>query len=151
LPVVFGNKTRANTYGGEFFVNWGVTSRWRISPGYSRLQMAIHRDPSSVDVQAATTPGSVPAQQFQIRSTVTVTRHLDWDSSLFHVGRLAYGNIPAYTRVDSRLAWRLGESLELSVVGQNLLTPRHAEFPDELGTHHTLVERSVFGKISWRF
>jgi hypothetical protein len=39
----------------------------------------------------------------------------------------------------------------LSVGGQNLLTPRHAEFPDELGTSGTLIERSIFGKIAWRF
>ena len=44
-----------------------------------------------------------------------------------------------------------GRVLELSVAGQNLLTPRHAEFPDELGASHTLIERSVFGKVVWRF
>jgi hypothetical protein len=49
------------------------------------------------------------------------------------------------------LALRLGESLEFSVAGQNLLTPRHAEFPDELGASHTVIERSVFGKVVWRF
>jgi hypothetical protein len=97
--LVFENKTRANTYGGEVFVNWNVTPRWRISPGYSRLQMNIVRDPSSVDVHPELTPGSVPMQQFQIRSSV--------------------------------------------MLGQNLLTQRHAEFPDELGTSHTLVERSL--------
>jgi iron complex outermembrane receptor protein len=151
LPVVFGNKTRANTYGGELFLNWSVTNRWRLSPGYSVLRMAIFRDPSSVDVQAQTIPGSVPRHQFQIRSSLQLTRSLEWDSSLFHIGRLAYGGIPRYTRVDSRLALRLGESLEFSVSGQNLLTPRHAEFPDELGASHTVIERSVFGKVVWRF
>jgi len=151
LPVVFGNKTRANTYGGELFLNWSVTNRWRLSPGYSVLRMAIFRDPSSVDVQAQTIPGSVPRHQFQIRSSLQLTRSLEWDSSLFHIGRLAYGGIPRYTRVDSRLALRLGESLEFSIAGQNLLTPRHAEFPDELGASHTVIERSVFGKVVWRF
>jgi len=45
----------------------------------------------------------------------------------------------------------VGEFVELSVVGQNLLTPRHAEFADTQSLDHTLVERSVFGKVTWRF
>jgi len=150
-PVFFGNKTHANTYGGEVSANWSVTNRWRISSSYSRLQMAIVRDPSSRDAQPQLTPGSAPVQQFQVRSSVKLTRRLEWDSNLFHVGRLTYGRIPAYTRLDSRFALGLGEMVELSVSGQNLLSSGHAEFPDELGTSHTLVERSAFGKIAWRF
>jgi iron complex outermembrane receptor protein len=53
--------------------------------------------------------------------------------------------------VDSRLAWRVSKSIELSVVGQNLLTPLHAEFHNAFEVRRTLVERSVFGKITWRF
>jgi hypothetical protein len=45
----------------------------------------------------------------------------------------------------------LSEYLELSVAGQNLLSPRHAEFQDANGQLHTLVQRSVFGKVTWRF
>jgi hypothetical protein len=48
-------------------------------------------------------------------------------------------------------AWRLGKSTEFSVVGQNLLTPLHAEFHNAYEVRRTLVERSVFGKITWRF
>jgi iron complex outermembrane recepter protein len=151
IPLVFGNKTRAHTYGAELFLNWSVTKRLRISPGYSRLEMNIVRDPSGADIQPELTPGSVPAQQFQLRSSLALSSKLEWDGNLFFVGRLPASGTPAYTRVDTRLAWRAGESLELSISGQNLLTPRHAEFTDELGTSHTVVERSVFGKISWRF
>lgn len=37
------------------------------------------------------------------------------------------------------------------VVGQNLLSPRHLEFADTLGINGTLVVRSVFAKVRWRF
>jgi iron complex outermembrane receptor protein len=42
--------------------------------------------------------------------------------------------------------WR---QLELSVVGQNLLHDRHAEFgpPEARGE----IERGVYGKIAWGF
>jgi hypothetical protein len=45
----------------------------------------------------------------------------------------------------------VSKSIELSVVGQNLLTPLHAEFHNAFEVRRTLVERSVFGKITWRF
>jgi iron complex outermembrane receptor protein len=54
-------------------------------------------------------------------------------------------------RLDTRFAWRIGESLEVSVVGQNLLQPKHAEFPDIHYVNHMQDQRSFFGKITWRF
>jgi len=46
---------------------------------------------------------------------------------------------------------RVGESWELSVAGQNLLTLGHTEFPDFQQIDHTLDQRSIFGKIKLRF
>jgi hypothetical protein len=37
------------------------------------------------------------------------------------------------------------------VVGQNLLTPRHLEFPGEIGLNNTLVARTIFARITWKF
>ena len=34
---------------------------------------------------------------------------------------------------------------------QNVLAPRHAEFPDIHFVDHMQEQRSVFGKITWRF
>jgi iron complex outermembrane recepter protein len=67
------------------------------------------------------------------------------------VGALRYGPVPGYTRLDTRLGWRAGESIEFSVAGQNLLTPRHIEFRDGMSTNVTQVERSIVGKVTWRF
>jgi iron complex outermembrane recepter protein len=100
----------------------------------------------------ATPTGVSPNHQFQVRSLLDLPHHLEWDNTIGYVSKLADGNIPAYTRVDSRIGWRVGEFVEISVVGQNLLTPRHVEFSDTTyPLDHTLVERSVFGKVTWRF
>jgi hypothetical protein len=45
----------------------------------------------------------------------------------------------------------LGEHWDFSLAGQNLLSPRHAEFPDIHFVDHMQDQRSVFGKITWRF
>ena len=97
---------------------------------------------------------NTPRFQTQIRSSLDLTRHLDWDVAAWHIGRLRDGGdgaVPAYNRLDSRLGWRFGEFAEISVVGQNLLTPLHAEFHNVYELRRTLVERSVFGKITWKF
>jgi iron complex outermembrane receptor protein len=60
------------------------------------------------------------------------------------------GLVPSYFSLDTRLAWHLGRGLELSLVGQNLLQPRHVEYgyPSPLREQ---IDRSVFAKVAWRF
>jgi iron complex outermembrane recepter protein len=148
LPELFVNGGRASTYGAEFFAKWSVTDRFRISPGYSYFHMNVDGDSATL----ATPTGVSPNHQFQVRSLLDLPHHLEWDNTVGYVSKLADGNVPAYTRVDSRIGWRVGEFVEISVVGQNLLTPRHEEFSDTTyPLDHTLVERSVFGKVTWRF
>lgn len=61
-------------------------------------------------------------------------------------------NVRSYVRLDARLARRIGESAELSIVGQNLLDDRHFEFATTLqSATPSLARRSIYGKISWRF
>ena len=91
-----------------------------------------------------------PQNQFQVRSELNLPHRFEWDNSAEYVGKLAV-EIPAYTRVDTRIGWKANEYLDFSLIGQNLLTPRHAEFRSDNGLNYTLVERSVFAKITWRF
>ena len=153
-PYFFEDNAHAHNYGAEVFANWNVTDRWRISPGYSFLQMHVAGDPSSQDPDAGAIANESPKHQFQIRSFLNLTRRLEWEAALDQVGRLKDGGsgpTSSYTRLDSRLGWRVGESLELSIVGQNLLSPAHAEYHDAFSILHSLAARSVFAKITWRF
>jgi len=151
LPNYFSNLALANNYGAEAFVNWNVTNRWRISPGFSFLEMKVGLDPTSRDITTANTPGFAPKHQFELRSALSLPHNLEWDFSAYYVGSLAQGPVPAYTRLDTRLGWRAGENVEFSIVGQNLLTPHHFEFPDAVQVHPTQIERSIFGKVTWHF
>lgn len=148
LPSVFDYKAHATDYGLEAFASWRITDRWKISPGFSLLHMNVELAPSSLGALVLN-PYNSPRHQFEIRSLLNLTHHLEWDSSLSYVGRSA--TIPSFTRLDTRLGWHIGESIELSLVGQNLLTPRHLEFPNEFFVEHTEVGRSVDAKITWRF
>jgi len=148
LPEQFVNGPPARTYGVEFSANWSLTDHWRISPGYSYFHMSVEGNSFGL----YTPPGTSPNHQFQVRSLLDLPHHFEWDNTLEFVSKLAVGSIPAYARVDSRVGWRVGEFVEFSLVGQNLLTARHAEFSDaSYPANYTLVERSVFGKVTWRF
>ncbi len=150
FPALLANTGHAHTYGGEVFANWNVSSPWKLSAGYSMLHIDDFRDAANVDPQVGDTALSAPKEQFQVRSALNLPHHAEWDASAGYVGALMAG-IPAYTRVDTRLGWRVGEYFDFSLAGQNLLSPRHAEFPSEIGINSTLVSRSVFAKVTWRF
>jgi iron complex outermembrane receptor protein len=154
VPETFSNGMHGNTFGAEVSADWKVVDRWKLTGSYSWLDMRLQLDPSSHDTSSATAAaGQSPRHQFQVRSYVTLPRKLDFDSSLYYVDRLPALNTPAYTRVDTRLAWRATESVELSLQGQNLLDGRHFEFidaPDQLYLS-SQVKRSVYGKVTWRF
>jgi len=151
IPLVFDYKAHAVSYGAEAFATWNVTDRWKISPGLSMLNMSVRRDASSQDSTIEQTPGRSPRRSFQTRSFINLGRNFEWDQTLGYTGPLAAGSIPGYVRLDTRFGWRWGESCDFSLVGQNLLAPRHAEFPDIHFVDHMQDQRSVFGKITWRF
>jgi iron complex outermembrane receptor protein len=148
---MWGDLARARNYGVELSGTWDVTSRWRISPGFSVLHMNVRPDASSADTAVASSGGFSPKHQAQLRSSVKLSRRLEWDSSAYFVGVLTNGPVPAYTRVDTRLGWTMGEYMYVSVSGQNLLTSRHFEFVNGYQVHPTEVERSIVAKITWRF
>jgi iron complex outermembrane receptor protein len=60
------------------------------------------------------------------------------------------GTVPSYFELNTRLAWHASQRLELSLSGENLLHNHHPEygFPDPSRVE---IERSVYGKIAWRY
>jgi iron complex outermembrane receptor protein len=151
VPLIYDNKAHAVDYGGEVSLSWNASSRWRVSPGYSYLHATLRQDASSQGLMEFSIANGFPQNMFQIRSQVNLSQRTEFDQSLYYTARLPGGTVPGHTRLDLRLARRLGESTEISVVGQNLLRPRSAEYGDSYGTVGTQSVRSVYGKITWRF
>jgi len=70
--------------------------------------------------------------------------------ALRYVGRLPSQGIEAYTEMDVSISRRLTRGLELSVSGQNLLSPHRAEFGG--GSAGLVeVERGVYGRLVGRW
>jgi iron complex outermembrane receptor protein len=78
--------------------------------------------------------------------------NVEFDTNVRYVDKLPNLQTPSYLELDLRLAWRPRKNLELALVGQNLLQDRHAEFSRTfVNIPRTEIERSFFGKITWRF
>jgi iron complex outermembrane receptor protein len=153
IPRLIDDKMSGNTEGIETILNWKVTSRWSVSPGYALLKMHLRTEASSLDTtRAEHVAGSNPVHQAQIRSHVALSRGIGWDASAYFTGRLAAQSVASYTRLDMQLTWRLTESGELSLTGQNLLRDHHVEFNDDFTVvDPSQVKRSVYAKLTWHF
>jgi iron complex outermembrane receptor protein len=153
LPIFLANLLHGEGYGAEAVANWKPVSRWTLSPGFSYLQLHVHADPTSTDTtSAAAVEGSSPREQAQLRSHVELTRRWAWDTSVYFVGRLPALQIPSYTRLDTSVTWQPRERLSFSVAGQNLLQDHHVEFNSSSQiVLSSLVKRSVYAKVVWRF
>jgi iron complex outermembrane receptor protein len=151
IPLIYGNLGRATNYGAEASLTWAANSRWRIAPGYSWLHTNPSLEPGSTDQLSRDLLLDSPQHSFQVRSTVNLGRGLEWGQTLYWVARLPDGGTPNHARLDTRLAWRLGERIEISLVGQNLLRPRFLEYSDTFQIAGAQVQRSVFGRVTWAF
>jgi iron complex outermembrane receptor protein len=152
LPVTFANLARARNYGAEAFFNWTPVRRWTLSPGYSFLHMSVQNEPGSRDSNVGSVPGNSPRHHFQASSVLNLRSNVEWNVTIRYVSRVSTLNTPAYVGADTTLRWRPRDDLEVSVTGQNLLSPRHQEFADIARILlPSAVERSVFVKLAWRF
>lgn len=150
-PFFARNLLDGESHGAEIALNWKLTSRWILSPGFAYEQIHIYRDPGSQDTaMTASMQGSTPREQAQLRSNVEINRHLEWNSSAYFVGRLA--TVPSYTRLDSGVTWQPAKAFSFSIVGQNLLRDHHAEFDNVAQIVNTsLIKRSAYAKFSLQF
>jgi iron complex outermembrane receptor protein len=149
FQMLLGNEAHATTYGGELSTTWNINRRWRISPGYSWIEMKSELDPGSISAFGSLV--SAPKHMFQIRSLFDFSKNVEFDNSMYYVAHLPSNNVPGNFRLDTRIGWRHGEAWEFSIVGQNLLRPQTLEFGDAAAVVGAETQRSIFGKITWRF
>ncbi|MBJ6725781.1 TonB-dependent receptor plug domain-containing protein [Geomesophilobacter sediminis] len=143
-------------YGAEVAAEWAPFAWWRLHASYSYLKIKMFLDAPSTDlVNKRDAEGDSPRHQFSLRSGLDLGKNVELDLWLRGVDELPYIDgsvISGYLTMDARLAWKPTPKLELSVVGQNLLQRRHQEFnPEFINTLPTDVQRSVYGKVTWKF
>src|SRR3989440_122720 len=140
--LVIGNGQDGESYGAELTTSYRVSDRWRLRGGYTELRVHVWANPGSTDASRGATESQSPDRQLFFQSSVDLPAQLRLDGALRYIGELPNG-LAAYTEMNTRLTWQPVAALDLSIVGQNLLHKRHAEFGTPISRR--LIERGVYG------
>jgi len=157
--LTYENLMYGETHGVEAAINWKATKRWTLSPGYALEELHMHTQASSEDaVTRGFVENGAPRHSAQLRSHVDLGKGVEWNAAVYFVDRLSDQGlmtdqvIPAYTRLDTGLAWRFGEHFSASIVGQNLLKDHHLEFEDTFGSMQSgEIKRTGYIQLRWQF
>ncbi len=131
-PIVQANGVRGESRGLEAFLDYDVTSAWRLRVGGFLMDQDTWLKPGSTDLEQGNGEGSFPEHQVYFRNTFRLGERVELWLSLRHIAEVpAYedgnGIVPAYTELDARIGWRIRPSVELSLAGRNLLNRSHPE------------------------
>jgi len=149
-PIVIANGQDGESYGAELTAAYVVTSRWRVRAGYTELRVHVWPNPGSTDTSRGLTESQAPDRQLFVHSSADLPAHLRLDVGLRAIGEIARAQVPSYEELNARLTWQPTAKLDLSIVGQNLLNPRHIEFGAPGATRRE-IERGVYGLVEWHF
>lgn len=145
---VFENLADGQTHGLEAWASWQVVPSWRLSGGGVVQRIDTSLNPGSHDATGATgLATSDPNHYWMLRSSHDIAPGHELDFTLRQVGALAQPAVPAYTALDLRYGWRIHRGLELSIIGQNLFEPQHAEYGAAPGRSE--YDRAVLVKLVW--
>ncbi len=153
VPILLDNKMDGETYGVELATELKPLPWWSLMAAYTFLQIQLHVDEDSTDVTSESAEGDSPHHQLSIRSSMDLPRGFALDAWVRYVDRLPSQDVSSYITMDIRIGGRPFDWLEFSIVGQNLIEDRHAEFEPELSFPISAyeVQRSVYGKVTWSF
>jgi iron complex outermembrane receptor protein len=149
LPIVITNGLQGTSYGAEVTVDYRITDAWRLRGGYTEMRVHVEAKPGSTDTTGAGAEAADPERWLTLRSSLDLPAHVTFDADGRYLGAIASQQVPAYAELDLRVAWQLAPTLELSVVGQDLLHSQHAEFG--ASTTRQEIPRSVYGLVTWHF
>lgn len=153
LHLPYENGVEGTSSGYEVAIDSKPASGWQVKASYSFVDLGLERKPGAADTldAVAAYEGSTPRHLITVQSRLDLPWRLEFDQAYGYVTALPYQGIASYHNLDLRAAWRFPPGLELSVVGQNLLEPRHAEFEHDHDPRVVVeIRRSVYVQLAWR-
>ena len=149
LQEPLANALKGDTSGGEIAPDWKPANWFEIKGSYAYLHLYVHDKPGFTDKQNTVSDnGSSPHHQVVIQPRFNIRGGFELDPAYRHVSSLPAQKVAAYDTGDVRLGWKASRNWKMSIVGQNLLQPHHAEFGSDVDTIIG-IKRDVFANISW--
>ncbi len=148
VPIYMNTGAYGKTWGLEFSVKWTPWEWWCLQTAYTYFKTTMHTH-EGVQLLTGT---ETPNHQLSLRSSLDISQNFECDLWLRYVDDILGGTVKSYTALDFRVGWKPCKNMELSIVGQNLLESQHREYYEYLLRGDPgEVERSVYGKITWKF
>ncbi len=151
FPLILDNGGRGTTYGLEGWGKYQVTPDWRLSAGFNLLHKHFELKPGHNDLTHLAVGGQDPDYQAQLRSEWNVTDRIDLDVGMRTIGKVTTAPVPAYTEANLHVGWRVTNSVEIALNGNNLLHKRHLEVWDPSTTAPRYVGRSVLLSLRYGY
>ena len=146
--VIAQNGFEGRMQGVEGWGTWRVAPWWRLSGGFTAMSETIRLKEGHLDVGGIGQISNDPRHTAQLRSSWDIGADWEADIGVRRVGHIPNFEIPAATVVDSRIAWRVSRTLELSFVANNLLDKDVVEFGT--AAQRAVFDRSYFLKLRWQ-
>lgn len=146
IPTVIGNGLEGDSHGLELTAEYRPNARWSVWAGYSYRDLDFDVKPGSLDASGGVVEARDWRHQALLRGSFDWRDEWRFSAELRRNGRVDSHRLPAYTELDMRAAWRIAPTIELELVGRNLLDSAHAEFgpPGRL-----LIERAAYALFTW--
>lgn len=151
VPVQTVNGMQGTTRGVEIAATWKPLRNWRLQTAYTRDDANLSAVPGYTLTEPPVWYWRTPRNTLYLRSSLDITRRWSIDSSFSWVSRIPSYPVPHYTRVDLRIARKIGEGGEISAGVRNLFDREHLEFISEDYIVSSLVPRDAYVKVMWRF
>jgi len=150
-PVILGNGYEGRSAGVEVLSNLQPSDAVRFVVGYSWLDLDLEPVPGSRDRTGGIFEANDPTHQFQLRWYGDLTRRLELDGAVRYVSELPQPTLKAYTEMSVRVGWRFTPTLDLSILGRDLLHDQHPEFSSPTSAQLIYFERSVVIRLTRGF
>lgn len=146
--VIFANGFEGHSHGIESWATWRVTPRWKLTGGFTLLSERFNLRSGFADVGGITQFSNDPRHTALVRSSWDLGRDWEADVTVRNVGHIPNYNVPGYTAMDARLAWRVRRGLELSLTAADVSNGPYVQF----GAPGTRVafDRAYLVQVRWQ-
>lgn len=142
------NDFDGRSYGAELAVDWRVASDWRMLLAYSFLDMKL-REPEDTEVAY---PERYSHHLCSLQSRWDVTSALTADCWITYTDGIKSQHIGESWDLQLRLGWQANESVQVELIGKNLLHEDKQEILSELSSMVTSrSERGVLLRVYYQF
>ena len=151
LPLTFTNDTSGITYGIETTVSWQARQNLKLTANHTFLKMELHGPPPTAAIAPTAPETQSPESELNLQSRWDITDRVAWDNTLYHVSSLANYKVDGYWRMDTRVGWRMNDSVEAELIGQNLFNAKHRELINTTDPSASEINRSIFARLTCQF